>query len=408
MVWVVGEALRGDALAGAHPLPAVDGLTDARVFERVHASATWTLPAMATLLTGQPPWEHRVLGDVLSEGRFGVLPWTTTTVAETWSARGFRTAAWVSGPELDARLGLDQGFAHYDHAAMGPGHANRTSASVVEAALAWLGETTEPAFLVLHLPDTGFNHAAEGPCRGRYTEGLAIPFELPVPEAVYRRWRAQDERQRPDEVAFLTAVYAEDVCAQDLAIGALLEGLESQGRRTDAQIMITGDHGYELWDNGNVLHGHGVQSALTHVPLLVIDPRLEPGHSETVLGHAEVVRGLTAGAGEDWQLLASEQESGRKAFTSSPSRTMDRLSWVDERHRAELLPDSRTMLVWDLDDRGNETGIAHTYNDEWQTWASPEFTFMLDVRDDPFSPIVPTAPWLLHVPELEAARMVAP
>ncbi len=79
VVIVIVDALRADALGypgkSRDASPNLDALAaESARFTRAYSAAPWTLPSVATLLTGQWPREHRVVTDVLSEGRFGVLP----------------------------------------------------------------------------------------------------------------------------------------------------------------------------------------------------------------------------------------------------------------------------------------------------------------------------------------------
>ena len=396
VVWVVASGLRADGLTDPDlDLPHIQGLRDeAMDMRRTHAASSWPLPSFATLVTGEQPWEHRVVRDVLTGGRHGRVSPFDRTVFERETQR--RTAAWTSGPDIAPVFGLTRGADHAVHDERRPAHLWPDSADLVAQALGWLGQDDEPAFVLLHLPELEFNFEPDGACRGRWTQDLDAPFELPIPEDVWRRWNARMTPHVPSEVAYARALYREDLCALDLHVGALIEGLQDLDRWNDTQLLLTSDHGDELWDYSTYGHGQGIQSVLTHVPFVLRDPAIEPGSSSTIAGHAELVSGLMRREGPGWDLVrAGTTERGRKAFSSSPSRTLDTLSWVDEELRAELRVEPRTMVIWDVDERGWETSVARTYNTEWQTLAAPELTPLLAVHPDAMDPVLPQRPWIV-------------
>src|SRR5688572_6320752 len=69
VVWIEVDTLRADALgaygnrargeAGCAPSPRIDALAaEGVLFERAYAPAPWTIPSLATQLSGLWPWEH--------------------------------------------------------------------------------------------------------------------------------------------------------------------------------------------------------------------------------------------------------------------------------------------------------------------------------------------------------------
>ena len=79
------------------------------VFSKAVATAPVTLPAHASILTGLYPYGH----GARANGVFAADA-TRPTLAEILAAHGYDTAAFVSSFALDARFGLDRGFAIYD------------------------------------------------------------------------------------------------------------------------------------------------------------------------------------------------------------------------------------------------------------------------------------------------------
>lgn len=77
-------------------------------FTRAYAPTGATAPSHATLFTSKYTVEH----GLVKNGQ--ILDPYNTTLAEILSEDGYQTAAIVSSFVLDAKFGLDRGFAHYD------------------------------------------------------------------------------------------------------------------------------------------------------------------------------------------------------------------------------------------------------------------------------------------------------
>lgn len=98
------------AYGGSDPMPGIDALAaEAVVFERAFAHSPLTLPAHASMLAGQLPFEHGVRG----EAGFA-LDEEAQSMAELLRNRGFETGAAVSSFLLRPESGVAQGFSFFD------------------------------------------------------------------------------------------------------------------------------------------------------------------------------------------------------------------------------------------------------------------------------------------------------
>jgi arylsulfatase A-like enzyme/Tfp pilus assembly protein PilF len=237
------DTLRADRL-GAYgwekaETPAIDALARrGTLFEHAFTVAPITLPAHASVLTGRFPSRHGIRGN-----SFYTLDEAEITLAEVLRASGYRTGAVVGAAVLDRRFGLNRGFDFYDDEMPGGRDgliADRSAASVVSRALAWLASvgTESPFFLWVHLFDP--HH----------------PYEPPQP----LRFR------------FDGAPYDGEVAYVDGEIQRLLSSLESTGALRDTLIVLTSDHGESLGEHGEDTHGVFLYDATLHVPLIVAGP----------------------------------------------------------------------------------------------------------------------------------------
>ena len=119
--------------------PAIDRLAaDAVIFDRAYAHSPQTLPAHASILTGQLPLQHGVRDDAGF-----TLTREVTTLAEMLRNRGFNTGAAVSSFLLRPESGIAQGFTYFDaeqpDAESGvPPTLARDGAATIDAAERWI------------------------------------------------------------------------------------------------------------------------------------------------------------------------------------------------------------------------------------------------------------------------------
>jgi len=155
VVLIVLENTRADHLSAyGYPKPTSPNLdrlaTEGQRYDSAWSQAPWTLPAVATILTGQPPWIHGAM-----RGADGIHPVAegVPTLAERMKNAGYATAAVINvvwcGPHLSA---LDRGFDRYDyHETDATNKGHRNARATTDAALDWVdGNGDRPFFLVVH------------------------------------------------------------------------------------------------------------------------------------------------------------------------------------------------------------------------------------------------------------------
>jgi choline-sulfatase len=218
-------------------------------FDDAVTSVPLTLPSHATILTGLYPPNH----GIRNNGR-GALPSEQLTLAESLRDRGYDTAAFIGAFVLDARFGLDQGFATYDFEVDQDGYRpsmpdfnERAADRVTDAALAWFrgrdNRAASPFFVWLHYFD------AHEP----YTSPLS-------------REPALAGRPYDAEIAFV-----------DEQLGRLLDELAASGPLARTLLVVTADHGEGLGEHGEQTHGMLLYDPTVRVPLILFCPALLRG-----------------------------------------------------------------------------------------------------------------------------------
>jgi arylsulfatase A-like enzyme len=246
LVLVTLDTTRADRLGlygnDAIETPTLDRLgREGVVFSKAVATAPSTLPAHASILTGLYPHGHGARANSV----FAVDA-TRPTLAEILAAHGYDTAAFVSSFALDARFGLDRGFAAYDDEMGRPaafiGFSERSGDETTERAIAWLrSPRARPYFLWVHYYDA---HARYDPPEP-YASRSANPYD--------------------GEIAFV-----------DAQLGRLLDAAEAASRR-DPLVVVTADHGEALGEHGEATHAHLVQEGTLQIPWILRADGVLPG-----------------------------------------------------------------------------------------------------------------------------------
>ena len=288
VVLIVVDTLRADHLGVyGYDRPTSPNLDEwaegGAVFEHAFSTSPWTLPSFGTMFTGQLPSRH-LAGTFVrgADGRppnrsqFGRLDPSLPTLAEAANAAGFTTAAVINNAFLGPRFGVDRGFDTYDFAPASNKQLRRADV-VVDRALDWLhGRGATPFFLVIHFFDPHMDYDPPEATRGHFSAALP-QTELPrVTEQIRATLRRGDVFDRD----YLVALYDEEILFVDRQLGRLFESLDADGLSDNTVVMLTSDHGEELFDHDGFEHGHTIYNELLHVPLVMRGPGIQPARHD--------------------------------------------------------------------------------------------------------------------------------
>lgn len=238
-------------------------------FDQAYSVTPTTLPSHTSMLTGLYPADHRVR----ENGR--VIDKKLELLQVLLKARGYETAAFVSGFPLAGQFGLSRGFDHYDDHFAGDA-TERTAGDTTDQALAWLKGKTNPLFMWVHYFD---------------------PHEPYLPPEPFLS-------QYPDEP------YLGELAYMDQELGRLLSAFEAHNQGRPSKIIVVGDHGEGLGDHGEVLHGNLLYQATMRVPLIVAGSGIVAGTSERAVSVRQVFDTVLDWSGESRAggLLGDETE----------------------------------------------------------------------------------------------------
>jgi arylsulfatase A-like enzyme len=280
-------------------------------FDRVQATAPWTLPSVASMFTGR--WPHELSADWRTP-----LDRTYPTLAEFLGLRGYATAAFTANHAYcGADSGLARGFTTYQdyvfprlsalstsvlidrpanaldavehfleewlefdllrpalHWLWALFKADRKEASVLNREfLAWMDRRRQPerpffgflnyfdAHNPYEIPGTGIRRFAWAPEDG--DDAKAIQDWLRLIE------RGPSEQQ----VAANRDAYDDCVAHLDEQLGRLCDELARRAVLDRTWVIIAGDHGESFGEHPRVfLHGFSLYRTERHVPLVIIPP----------------------------------------------------------------------------------------------------------------------------------------
>jgi len=308
LVLVVIDTLRADHLSTygyqRNTSPAIDALAAGGVvFEDATSQSSWTLPSMASMLSGR-----RVFVNAYT------MPPTIPTLAERLANAGYETVAFVANPAISARGGFDRGFETFV-TREDTGNQTWDAPDLERAFTTWLDEHPpgdRPRFIYLHYLDPHYPY--EPP------DDVRLDGEVPLANGTITAWvretkatpdgspmRRQFDRDRRSIIESIDR-YDREILAVDASVERMLRAIDSShGSRTQPRervVAIASDHGEGLWDHRHHPklierdldqdqrtirevffrdHSYHLYRELVHTPLILVGPGFTPGDRVDVM-----------------------------------------------------------------------------------------------------------------------------
>jgi arylsulfatase A-like enzyme len=250
-----------------------DFAKDGLLFENCFANASWTRPAVASLLTGLYPIKHR------AENR--KLSLDVTMLSEILDSHSFSTAYLTSNANVSENVNFSQGIDSYTmiYQKQEDGSDRYYSSELLNAEFfKWLeesaGTSEEPLFAYIHTMDP----------HGPYTP--AEPFlkferkdlekgrkNLGFTDNLYSR-RGSGELTDED-IEYAASLYDCEILHNDHYFGEFIDFLKKKSLYKDSIIVFIADHGEQFMEHGGLTHGTSIFNEEIHVPLIIKFPEGE-------------------------------------------------------------------------------------------------------------------------------------
>jgi arylsulfatase A-like enzyme len=303
---MVLDTVRGDAVSphtGKRVTPFLASFADeALLFRHAYSTSDWTLPAHASMLTGQLPSAHGVnynVGYDVMKGRSGL--------AHRMREAGWSTWGLSNNPWFGDMTSLDQGFDKfrlyhprerfwltpvnylkdrvYDNFARAPPDWKKRLALAYEWTVKssiddgcartfqdLLGLVSDaggrPWFAMVNVIEAHGHFIPPQPFRDRFAGEHRLGRLLSINQDAYNYHFGVAEMTGADFAA-LRQLYEAEVAYLDHMLEGLVSGLRRRGVLDDTLVIITSDHGENIGDHGLMEHRWCVYDSLIHVPLLV-------------------------------------------------------------------------------------------------------------------------------------------
>ncbi len=326
-------------------------------FTEAFSQSAWTLPAVYSLLTGQHP--------VLMEEQDNTLPaWedSTRTLPQILSYYGYRSAAWWGHTIVSGSPQYSQGFAAPAQ------HADQYDLPLAD----WIGQSSDP-FLIfvhnidLHLPAPRIPEAA----LHRYVAPIAgCPGQSPPADFTALRYRVGDAAAR----THILGHYDGQIRYYDDALADMLGELERAGVAEQTVVIVTSDHGEELFERGEVRHGVHYDTVL-RIPLIIYDPGQGSGEISTIVQTVDLAATVLDRAG----VAADATMDGASLLPlmgRAGTYTAREVFSISNRHNASLRSATHKALL-------RSVYIAHDIPGTAQAQESGEERALYDLRADP-------------------------
>jgi arylsulfatase A-like enzyme len=315
VVLILTDTVRADHLScygyERNTSPHMDSLAAAgTLFEKCQGQASWTLPSMASIMSGVAPVVHGAGRN--SSGFHGIstdAPWLPLAFYRS----GYRTAAFFNVMFMNEDFGFHRGFQHFDCQGVASGNSLRKAGPTVDDFLEWLDadDADKPFFAAVHFYDPHIPYRAPEPYRFLYTDpeytgdygdtwGEGITEMIDVNSGAVVPTQA--------DLQNLMALYDGEITYMDSEIGRLLAELRARGLAENTIIVIVGDHGEEFLDHSGIEHGRTLYQETTHVPLIIAGPGFNGGGVVTQhVAQLDIAGTLAAAAGLEFTVFEPSQ-----------------------------------------------------------------------------------------------------
>lgn len=256
--------------------PNIDRLKDeSLVFLDCFAPSPWTLPSHGSMLSGYTPMVHGATRSIYKVHDSVFL------LSEVFKQYDYKTAGMVSVPYLSPGYGFSVGFDHYFFLPFFTGDL------LTDMALKIMEAIQEPFFFFLHIFDPHW------------------PYKPPDEHRIFGGHKKAEDRddkmffqfakfiiEAPEEVKQdYISLYDAEIHFTDYQLNRIFELLQKRGLWDNTIIVITSDHGEELYDHGFWGHTFFLYQEALHVPLIIKPHKasgIEPKRISKLVGTIDI------------------------------------------------------------------------------------------------------------------------
>lgn len=275
-----------------------------QVWEQVISQNAWTVPSVASLFTGVDPQAHRALN--FKQGQkleTDTIADAHDTLAESFKAGGYGTAAFIKSTVISTSHGYSQGFDKFEIVGGKDQAWGYSAKELNDVAIPWLTSAVKggkPFYAYLHYMDPHSPYKAPEPWyskyKGSYT-GKMDGAHVQLEDAFKAGTLTQADWDHE------LALYDAEIEYFDTEFGRLWGELQKAGAAQNTLVVLVADHGEAFGEHKNVFHGNLYQENI-HVPVIVRGPGIKAGrmkHYAQIIDVPPTLAELTGvGKGKYW------------------------------------------------------------------------------------------------------------
>ncbi len=353
--------------------PVLDSLASCgTIWTRVQGQSSWTLPAMATIMTGLTQHAHGA--GVFNGAFYGIDAALPTIPLLIKRGAGYQTAAFYNVILMSEDFGFNQGFDHFDCQGLAGKASSRNARDTVNDYLIWYDanrDPSKPLFAAIHFFDPHLPYSPPHPWDTLYSD--------PKSDTLFNEfWGDRNDVQDLNQglvgmdsaqLEIMLGLYDSELAFTDNQIGRLISEIKTRGTLENTVFIIVGDHGEEFMEHDGMGHGHTLYQELLDVPLIISGPGIPVGVNDELVAQMDILPTVLGIANMDIPIWTD----GRNILSVNSTRT------------ARYIPSSN--LIWTTPD------IAAVRLENMIVIGNPQELppVLYDLNNDPFelNPLVP-------------------
>jgi arylsulfatase A-like enzyme len=269
--------------------PYIDKFSKSSVlFKNCFANASWTKPAVGSILTGLYPNKHR------AEDRKDKLSTEVNMISEILKTRGYTTIYLTPNVNVSDDINFNQGNDFYKFFVSGEHRRNlyRSSEYLNSDFFEFIKNNPhlldKPIFAYLHTVDPHDPYTPEAPfltfkIYDTDREKLAFPDHI--------HSKKQKNGLNGKDIEFIKALYYCEILNNDYYFGKFIDFLKEKNLYENSIIILIADHGEQFNEHDGLFHGQSIYNEEIHIPLIIKFPHGEFSGTqiETIVSQVDIL-----------------------------------------------------------------------------------------------------------------------
>lgn len=273
---IVVDTLRADHLEtygySRKTMPIARQLANEGVqFDNAFSQAPWTGSSMTSLFTSVYPSTHGFLYNTLGGTTSNFVNQNLVTLAEALGEGGYHRVGHVTNLYVSRKMGFAQGFdkfLEHEHLA----DADAVTSAAINDLNGWAKKSESPLFMYVHYMEPHCPYSPPADYKKTFeSESQPLPPTYKIPRHI-------DIGSR--DLADYRNSYDEEILFANDQISRLLDELKKLSLEENTLVILTSDHGEELFERGNFGHGRTFHDEVLHIPLILRFPAKIPANKK--------------------------------------------------------------------------------------------------------------------------------